>query len=76
VLQGLTLPALIRALGIQQDENAARQEIRARKAAARTALERIEQLRSEDWRRDDSLDRLSVLHEFRYRRAAQRADAG
>ena len=75
VLQGLTLPALIRALGIREDETAAADELRARKAAARTALDRIEALRGEDWTRDDSLDRLRALYEFRYRRLAQRAGA-
>ena len=75
VVQGLTLPALIRALGIHRDESEAREELRGRKAAARAALDRIEQLRGEDWTRQDSLDRLRALHEFRYRRAAQRAGA-
>jgi Na+/H+ antiporter len=75
VLQGLTLPVLIRALGIHQDESEAAHEIRARKAAARAAVDRIEELRAEDWTRQDSLDRLRALHEFRYQRAAQRAGA-
>ena len=73
VLQGLTLPAVIRAVGIREDEEEVRQELRGRKAAARAALERIEQLREEEWTRADTLDRLRGLHEFRYRRAAQRA---
>ncbi len=34
VLQGLRLPPLVRGLGIRQDEDAARDELRARKAAA------------------------------------------
>jgi monovalent cation/hydrogen antiporter len=73
VLQGLTLPAVIRFMGVRQDEDAAHDELLARKAAARAALERIDQLREQDWTRADSLDRLHALHEFRYRRAAQRA---
>ena len=75
VLQGLTLPLLIRALGIREDTGAADEELRARKAAARTALERIEHLRGEDWVREDSLDRLRAVYDFRHRRLAQRAGA-
>src|SRR3954468_784650 len=47
----------------------------AGKAAARAALRRIDALRAEDWTRPDSLARLQALHEFRYRRMAQRAGA-
>ncbi|MCA1682697.1 MAG: Na+/H+ antiporter [Actinobacteria bacterium] len=73
VLQGLTLPTVIRLMGVREEESTPRDELLARKAAARAALERIQQLRDEDWTRDDSLDRLQALHEFRLRRAAQRA---
>ncbi|RKQ92999.1 sodium/proton antiporter (CPA1 family) [Solirubrobacter pauli] len=75
VLQGVTLPALIRTLGIREDESAALDELRARKAAARAALHRIDTLRKEDWTRPDSLDRLHAMYEFRYNRLAQRAGA-
>jgi len=50
-----------------------RHELLARKAAARAAIERIEELRNEPWTRSDSLDRLRALHEFRIRSATQRA---
>jgi CPA1 family monovalent cation:H+ antiporter len=73
VLQGLTLPLVIRMLGISEEPGAQREEIIARKRAARAALERVEQLRQEDWTRADSLDRLGSLFDFRYRRLAQRA---
>lgn len=73
VVQGLTLPALIRVLRVREEADAAHDELLARKAAARVALDRVEELRAEDWTRNDSLDRLRALHEFRYRRAAQRA---
>jgi CPA1 family monovalent cation:H+ antiporter len=73
VFQGLTFPALIRHLGIREDDDAQLEEVRGRKAAARAALERIDELRTEEWTRQDSLDRLQALHEFRYRRMAQRA---
>jgi CPA1 family monovalent cation:H+ antiporter len=73
VLQGLTLPAVIRALGIEDDGSAVHEELVARKASARVALERIEALREEPWTRADSLDRLRAQFDFRYRRLAQRA---
>jgi CPA1 family monovalent cation:H+ antiporter len=76
VLQGLTLPMLIRVLGIGQNEVEERHELFARKAAARVAIERIEQLRAEPWTRPETLDRLHGLHEFRMQRAAQRAGHG
>jgi Na+/H+ antiporter len=73
VFQGLTLPLLIRALGVEEDAESAREQLVARKAAARAALDRITQLRDEPWTREDSADRLQALYDFRYRRLAQRA---
>nr|WP_282599957.1 Na+/H+ antiporter [Patulibacter sp. SYSU D01012] len=71
--QGLTFPALIRVLGVEDDPGPLREEYLARKLAARAAVDRLEQLRAEPWTRADTIDRLQGLHEFRYRRAAQRA---
>ncbi len=49
VLQGLTLPALIRALGIEQDTDAGRvAELRARLEGARAALARLEDICAEN----------------------------
>ncbi|MFL5846916.1 MAG: cation:proton antiporter [Solirubrobacteraceae bacterium] len=76
VLQGLTLPLVIRALGVTDDGTEAREELIARKAATRAALAHIEELREEQWTRGPTLDRLQALHDFRYRRLAQRAGAG
>ena len=73
VLQGLTLPAVIRWSSVDEDEEPAREELLARKAAAGAALERIEQLRQEPWTRDDSADRLQAIYDFRRRRLTQRA---
>jgi hypothetical protein len=73
VLQGLSFPWLVRAVGVEQDDEPAREELLARKVAARSALDRIEQLRSEPRTRDDSADRLRAIYDFRYRRLAQRA---
>jgi hypothetical protein len=54
-------------------DEASREDLMARKAAARAALDRIEQLRAEPWTRKDSADRLRAIYEFRARRFAQRA---
>ena len=73
VLQGLTFPLLVRALGVEEDEEPAREDLLARKAAARAALDRIEELREEPWIREGSADRLRAIYDFRHRRLAQRA---
>lgn len=75
VLQGLTLPWLIRRLGIEDDGGAQREELIARKSAVKAALDRLDVLREEDWTRDDTVDRTRQLYEFRHRRLAQRAGA-
>jgi monovalent cation/hydrogen antiporter len=72
--QGLTLPYLIRGLGVQEDgaEEEA-EEMRARYVAARAALERLDELAPEDWTRDDTIERLRGLYRFRQRRVKVRA---
>jgi CPA1 family monovalent cation:H+ antiporter len=71
--QGLTLPYLIKRLGVQEDgvEEEA-EEARARWTAARAALDRLEELAVEDWTRDDTIDRTRRLLEFRQRRVKVR----
>ena len=76
VVQGLTLPVLIRLLGIEDDGATAREELEARREAAEAALEHLEVLRDEAWVREDTLERMRGLHEFRRRRMAQRARDG
>jgi len=73
VLQGLTLPALIRRLGVHGDDSEEREEVRARLAAANAALERLDELAGEDWTRDDTVARLHGLYDFRRRRLKARA---
>ena len=72
--QGLTLPWLIRRLGVVEDgteeEN---EELRARLTIARAALERVDELESEDWTRDGTVERVRRLYEFRQRRFKIRA---
>jgi CPA1 family monovalent cation:H+ antiporter len=73
VVQGLTLPTLIRRLRFSDDGSEAKEELRARLAATHAALERLDQLAVEDWTRDDTVERLQRLFEFRRRRLKERA---
>jgi len=72
--QGLSLPYLIRRLGVREDgaEEAA-EEMRARWTASRAALERLDELAIEDWTRDDTIERLRGLYQFRQRRVKVRS---
>jgi Na+/H+ antiporter len=76
VFQGCTLPALIRKLSAPEDDAAEREEIKARKHAARAAIVRIDDLAAEDWVRDDTADRMRALYDYRLRRFAARYDDG
>jgi monovalent cation/hydrogen antiporter len=71
--QGLTLPYLIRRLGIEDDGLAEREELHARREAATAAIEELRRLGEEDWTREDTVDRMIRLYEFRDRRLSQRA---
>jgi CPA1 family monovalent cation:H+ antiporter len=72
--EGLTLPWLIHRLGVVEDgSEEEREELRARLAIARAALERVEELESEEWTRDETLGRVRQLYEFRQRRFKIRA---
>jgi CPA1 family monovalent cation:H+ antiporter len=72
VLQGLTLPTLIRRLGIQGDGTEQQEEVRARLAATDAALERLGELATAPWTRDDTVERLRGLYQFRRRRLEAR----
>jgi CPA1 family monovalent cation:H+ antiporter len=67
--QGLTLPLLIRRLGVIEDGGEEqREETRARLVIARAALDRVDQLEAEDWTRETTVARIRRLYEFRQRR--------
>jgi Na+/H+ antiporter len=72
VVQGLTLPTLIRRLRLEQDDAEEREELKARLAATQAALERLEELAGADWTRDDTVERLHGMYEFRRRRLKAR----
>ena len=67
--QGLTLPELIRRLGVVEDgaEEEA-EEVKARLYASRAALNRLDELEAVDWTNDDSVERARGIYRFRQRR--------
>jgi len=74
--QGLTLPWLIRRLGLAGvgvDREAA-SEREARLAAVDAALDRIDELRDEDWVPTDQLGRVEFVYEARRRRLADQME--
>jgi CPA1 family monovalent cation:H+ antiporter len=75
VLQGLTLPALIRMLGLEPDQLDEKLEAKARIRAAEAALGRLEELVDEDWVRDDTAERMRGMYNFRRDRFASRFDS-
>src|SRR3954452_20952964 len=73
VAQGLSLPVLIRRLGITSDGTEETEEIRARLVASKAALERLDALEGEEWTRDETVERMRALYRYRKRRFAARA---
>jgi monovalent cation/hydrogen antiporter len=65
VLQGLTLPALIRVLGISDDGSAEREDAKARIKAAEAALARLEELVEDGAVRPQTAERLRGAFGFR-----------
>ena len=74
--QGLTLPALIRVLGLEEDGSEDREEATARIHVAEAALARLEELLNEDWVREDTADRVRGSYRFRTDRFRARLDFG
>jgi monovalent cation/hydrogen antiporter len=73
VLQGLSLPAVIRKLGIRDDGADAQEELVGRRAAADVALARLDELAEEEWTYDETVERMRGLYRYRSRRFAARA---
>jgi len=73
VLQGLTLPALIRRLAVRDDGAEEREDLAGRRAAVDAALAAIEELAGREWTRDDTADRMRRAYEYRRSRLAARA---
>ena len=76
VLQGLSLPAVLRLLRLEDDGLDAKEEAKARIHAADAALARLEELIGEDWVREDTAERMQGLYNFRRNRFVARFDDG
>ena len=64
VVQGSSLPVLIRALGVQESGDEERsEELRGRPAIADPALGRIEALSAADWTNEGSIERMRALYQ-------------
>ena len=74
--QGLTLPYVIRLLGIEDDGRDEREDAKARIHAAEAALVRLEELVDEEWVRDDTAERVRGAYRFRTNRFRARLDDG
>ncbi len=74
VIQGLSLPALIRVLGLEDDGSTQREETVGRIEVAQAALGRLEELSEEDWVLEDTAERVRGLYGHRRNRFAARFD--
>jgi NhaP-type Na+/H+ or K+/H+ antiporter len=75
VVQGLSLPVVIRALRLDADDGGAEgEEATARIRAAEAALARLDELVGEAWVQDDTAVRLRGLYRFRIDRFSARID--
>jgi CPA1 family monovalent cation:H+ antiporter len=72
VLQGLTLPMLIRRLDVHDDGAEAREELEARRRATDAALIRLDELALMEWTREDTVERMRGLYDYRRRRLRAR----
>ena len=74
VLQGLSLPLVIRMLGIEPDHSEDDENAKARIHAAEAAIARLDELLEEDWVREDTAERMRGLYNFRRNRFRARFD--
>ncbi len=72
VVQGLSLPFLIRALGLEDDGSVEREEVRARIESADAALARLDELSEEEWVREDTAERVRGMYGYRRSRFVAR----
>jgi CPA1 family monovalent cation:H+ antiporter len=68
VVQGLTLPWLIHRLGVRDDDEEQREELRARMVAARAAVGAVNELGEAEWTRNETVERMRGLYDYRMRR--------
>ncbi len=70
VVQGLSLPPLIRWLGVEDDDSLEKEEREARLAANKAALKRLGEVAERDPAKSDALNRLRIEYEDRIRQLA------
>jgi monovalent cation/hydrogen antiporter len=76
VVQGLSLPAVIKATHIEPDTIEDEEDAQARIRAAEAAIARLDELLGEDWVRPDTAERMRGLYGFRINRFSSRFDDG
>ena len=74
VIQGLTLPAVVRVLKLERDDLDEREDAKARIHAVDAGLARLEELVDEDWVREDTAERMRGAYNFRRTRFGARLD--
>jgi monovalent cation/hydrogen antiporter len=74
VIQGLSLPVLIRTLGLEDDHIGEKEETHGRIQIAEAALQRLDELADEGWVREDTTERIRGLYAYRRNRFASRFD--
>ena len=72
--QGLTLPPLIRWLGVTDDGGAEREQHKARLHAAQAALGRLDELMLEEWATEEAIGRIRDHYADRARHLAEELD--
>ncbi len=75
VCQGLSLPLVIRMLGLEDDGLDDKEEAKARILAAEAALMRLDELVDEGWVREDTAERMRGQYGFRRDRFRARFDS-
>jgi monovalent cation/hydrogen antiporter len=74
LIQGLSLPAVVRVLKLERDDIDEREDAKARIHAVDAGLARLEELVEEDWVREDTVERMRGLYDFRRTRFGSRLD--
>jgi len=72
--QGLTLGPLIHRLGIRDDGAEQEEEVLARVRIAEAALARLDEIAGDGWAREDTIERVRGMYDYRRRRFTARAD--
>jgi monovalent cation/hydrogen antiporter len=74
VIQGLSLPGVVRLLKLERDDLDDREDAKARIHAVDAGLARLEELADEEWVRDDTAERVRGMYAFRRNRFGARLD--